>query len=330
MSKQTWTGIAVVGAGAIGCYFGGLLARTGSKVTLIGRPVHVAAINASGLRLERLGRLERVPIDATEHISGVRDAQLILFCVKSVDTEDAARKMAAHLAPDAVVLSLQNGVNNVERIRMHVNNATLPVLIYAAAEMAGAGTVEHTGGGNLVIGRTDDADSTQRLVNEIAAFFIAAGIPVRVSADIQAELWSKLVMNCAYNAISALTGARYAVMVAMPEVRGVMGAAVEEVIAVAHAKHIRLPDDIIDAAFKLADAMPQTISSTAQDILKGKRTEIDHLNGYVVRQGEALGISTPVNRTLTALTRLLERAKLDASSSGNERARARAPTGPFE
>ena len=298
--------IAVMGAGAIGCYFGGMLARAGHKVTLIGREAHVEAINRDGLRFQSLGRETRIAVKATDDVAAARGAGLILFCVKSLDTDDAAQKLAPHLAPDAVVLSLQNGVDNVDRIRAHTRNQVMPVLVYAAAQMPAPGFVQHTGGGNLVIGRSDQSDT-------IAALFSAAGVPLQISDNVDAELWTKLVMNCAYNAISALGNARYGEMVAMPEVRGVMIEAIKEVARVAEAKGISLPDNLIEATFKLADAMPVTMSSTAQDIRNGKRTEIDHLNGYVVRQGEALGIAAPVNRTLYALTKLLERTKLAPS-----------------
>jgi 2-dehydropantoate 2-reductase len=247
---------------------------------------------------------------ATEDIAGVRDARLVLFCVKSNDTDDAARAMAPHLAADAVVLSLQNGVDNVERIRAQVPNVVLPGLVYVAAQMAGPGSVHHTGGGNLTIGqmkafaRNDGSD--RRQLDEIAALFAGAGIKVTISETVEVDLWTKLVMNSAYNAISALTGSQYGRMVAIPEIRTVMADAVNEVVAVAAAKGVRLPDDLVEKAIRLADGMPVTISSTAQDLLRGRRTEIDHLNGYVVRQGDALGIATPVNRTLNALVKLAE------------------------
>jgi len=302
--------IAVVGAGAVGCYFGGMLARAGANVTLIGRRAHVDAIKRDGLLLQSLDFRQYIPVAATEHMSAVGDAGLVLFCVKSADTEDAARQMAPQLVADAVVLSLQNGVNNVERIRLHVKAPVIAGLVYAAAEMSAPGAVRHTGGGSLVIGRLNalpgDQETDPRLLAEIAALFTGAGIAVKISADIAAELWSKLVMNCAYNAISALSRAPYGRMVALPEIREIMRQTVDEVVQVARAKGIRLPDDMMEAAFRLADAMPATLSSTAQDILKGKRTEIDHLNGYVVREGEALGIPTPANRTLNALVKLLE------------------------
>jgi 2-dehydropantoate 2-reductase len=307
---QKTMSVAVVGAGALGCLFGGMLARAGAAVTLIGRPTHVAAIRRDGLRFESGGAQSIIRVMATEDIAGVRDARLVLFCVKSNDTDDAARAMAPHLAADAVVLSLQNGVDNVERIRAQVPNVVLPGLVYVAAQMAGPGSVHHTGGGNLTIGqmkalaRNDGSD--RRQLDEIAALFAGAGINVAISETVEVDLWTKLVMNSAYNAISALTGSQYGRMVAIPEIRTVMADAVNEVVAVAAAKGVRLPDDLVEKAIRLADGMPVTISSTAQDLLRGRRTEIDHLNGYVVRQGDALGIATPVNRTLNALVKLAE------------------------
>jgi len=313
MKNETWSPVAVVGAGALGCYFGGVLARAGATVTLIGRRVHVEAINRNGLGFESRGRQQFIPVAATERIAAVADARLVLFCVKSNDTDAAAGQMAQYLAAEAVVLSLQNGVDNVERIRLHLKQQVIPALVYAAAEMSAPGCVRHTGGGNLIIGALrgsgSDAAAPERPLDALAAFLTEAGIPVAMSDRIEVDLWSKLVMNCAYNAISALCVAQYAAMVALPEVRAVMCEAVREVAAVAAAKGIRLPDDIVDAAIGLADGMPVTMSSTAQDIRRGKRTEIDYLNGYVAREGQALGIPTPVNRTLNALVKLLEQGK---------------------
>jgi 2-dehydropantoate 2-reductase len=318
MTNRTWPRIAVVGAGALGCYFGAVLARAGLTVTLIGRQSHVDAINRDGL-LFRSGDFEqRVPIAATTDIAAVNDAKLILLCVKSSDTEGAVAKMARHLQPGVPILSLQNGVDNAERIRLHTANPAIPVLVYVGANVPAPGSVQHTGGGHLVMGQTAETrndESRTRLIGEVAALFRAAGIAVKISEDLEVDLWTKLVMNCAYNAISALSGANYGQMVASAEVRGVMRDAVQEVVRVAHAKNIRLPGNIVDAAMSLADAMPRTTSSTAQDIAKGKRTEIDHLNGYIVREGEMLGIPTPVNRTLTVLMKLLEQTRLNPKAS---------------
>jgi 2-dehydropantoate 2-reductase len=318
MSEQSEPKIAVLGAGALGSYFGARLARAGLDVTLIGRSGHVDAIKRDGLLLQSGDAEERIAIGATTDMAALGGASVVLFCVKSLDTEDAAAKMAPHLAPDAIILSLQNGVDNAERIRLHVSNQVIPVLVYIGANIPAPGHVRHTGGAHLIVGQLAEfrgRDAEGRLLDEIVALFTRAGLAVRISGDIEADLWTKLVMNCAYNAICALCSAPYGRIVASPEVVEVMREVVAEVVLVARAKGVELPGDIADRAIKFADAMPQTMSSTAQDIAKGKRTEIDHLNGYVARQGEALDIPTPVNRTLSALTKLLEQTR-SASPAG--------------
>ena len=304
MPQRNWLEVAVVGAGAVGCYYGAMLARAGFAVTLIGRAWHVEAIRRDGLRFLSGDLDERIAIGATTDIAAVAKAGLVLFCVKSSDTDIAAAAMAPHLKPGAIVLNMQNGVDNAERIRAHTRNTVMPMLVYTAATMPESGTVKHTGGGSLVIGRGGE---------DIAAMFEAAKVPVKIADDIDSELWIKLVMNCAYNAVCALTGMPYGRMVASPEVRTIMVQAADEVMALAKAKGIRLPDDLPDATIKLAQVMPTTMSSTAQDIAKGRPTEIDHLNGYVVREGARLGVATPVNAMLNALTKLLEQSKLARS-----------------
>jgi 2-dehydropantoate 2-reductase len=139
--------IAVLGAGAVGCYFGGMLARAGKAVTLIARANHVAAINMNGLYLDCLSFKEHVRLNATTDVADISNADLILCCVKSSDTEDAIRLIAPHIKKDAVILSLQNGVDNYERIRATISNPTFPSVVYVATRMAGDGHVEHVGRG---------------------------------------------------------------------------------------------------------------------------------------------------------------------------------------
>ncbi len=307
--------VAVMGAGAVGGYFGAMLARSGVKVRLIARAATVEAIARDGLRLDSAQFSERIGVEATTDPAGVRDAALVLFSVKSTATEEAARAIAPHLKPDAVVLSLQNGVDNFERIGAVVRNPVVPAVVYVAAEIPAPGIVCHNGRGDLVIGemprRGGDEPAPRPPLERIVAFFAAAGVPVRISPDIEGELWTKLVLNCAYNAISALGRSRYGAMVAMPQVRRVMRDAVAEIVALARAREVRLADDVMDAVFRLADAMPNQISSTAQDIALRRPTEIDYLNGYVVRESEARGLPAPVNRALHALVKLLERGRIE-------------------
>jgi 2-dehydropantoate 2-reductase len=316
VTDWSWPRVAVVGAGAVGCFYGGMLARAGAAVTLIGRPAHVQAIERDGLRLETLAFTERVALTASTDMAAAQGAALVLFCVKSTDTDAAAQALAPFLTADSIVLSLQNGVDNVERLRARVPGRVFAAVVYVAAAMAGAGHVRHTGRGDLVIGAID-ADPLAREVDpptlrQIATWFERAGIGCVVSDSIEGELWAKLLINCAYNAISALGRARYRRIGAHPPALGVLQAAVREVIAVAQAAGVRLPEaDLVEAACAISRTMAGATSSTAQDIARGKRTEIDHLNGYVVRRGEALGVPVPVNRTLHALVKLLEAAEPD-------------------
>lgn len=305
--------IAVVGAGAVGSYFGAMLARAGRSVVLIGRAPHVEAIRRDGLQLQTRSGTEAVRLEADTDITAVRGADLVLFCVKSPDTDAAARELAPQLDPGALVLSLQNGVDNAATIARHVACAVVPSVVYVATSMPAPGTVAHFGRGDLVIGAKDAA--LQPRLQAVAALFGSAGVPVVVSDDVMGELWRKLMLNCAYNAISAIAQQPYGRMAALPEIRAVMREVVQEVVAVAHADGQPLDlEACLQAMDKLAPAMPAQYSSTAQDLARGKPSEIDHLNGFVARRGAELGVPVPVNRTLHALVKLAEAAARGGSA----------------
>lgn len=295
--------IAVMGAGAVGCYYGGMLACAGHDVTLIGRPNHVDAIQRDGLLLDTQSFKEHVRLQASAEPRAVAGATLVLFCVKSTDTESAAAAIRPYLLPGALVLSLQNGVDNAVRLQ-----ATLPdqevaaSVVYVATEMPGPGHVKHNGRGELVIAAsTTTADA--------AALLVAAGVPTDISSNVEGALWAKLILNCAYNALSAITQQPYGQLVQGEGVQDVIRDLVNECLAVAQADGITVPGDVWQAVERIALTMPQQFSSTAQDLARGKRSEIDHLNGYVLRRGEALGVATPVNRVLHTLVKLLEGAR---------------------
>jgi 2-dehydropantoate 2-reductase len=297
--------VAVLGAGAVGCFFGGMLARAGHRVTLIGRSVHVEAFKARGLHFDGLKFDEHVPVDASTEAGAVRGARLVLFCVKSTDTEDAAAQMAPFLDASALVVNLQNGVDNTERIQSRIVQPVIPAGVYVATEMAGPGHLKHHGRGDLVIGALDDKMPADALAL-VKQWFEPAGVPVAISNNVAGELWAKLVVNCAYNALSAITQLPYGKMIAGAGIRETMRDLVEEALAVAKASGVQMASDMLAKTYRIAQAMPTQYSSTAQDLARGKPTEIDHLNGFVVRQGEALGVPTPANRVLHALVKLIE------------------------
>ncbi|OYY85493.1 MAG: 2-dehydropantoate 2-reductase [Polaromonas sp. 28-63-22] len=248
--------VAVMGAGAVGCYYGGMLARAGHDVVLIARPQHVEAIARSGLRMEAQTFDEQVRLAASSEASAVQGAALVLFCVKSTDTESAGALIRPHLAGDALVLCLQNGVDNADRLRTVLpQHAVAAAVVYVATEMAGPGHVRHHGRGELVIEPSGPGEA-------VAKALIGAGVPTDISSNVRGALWAKLILNCAYNAVSAITQLPYGKTVAG--------------------------------------------EGTAQDLARGKRSEIDYLNGLIVQRGAALGVATPVNRVLWALVKLME------------------------
>lgn len=304
MNKQEEQGLrfAIMGAGAVGCYFGGMLARAGHQVTLIGRGAHVQAIRQQGLRLDTQTFDETLHVTATTDVAAVRDAQIVLFCVKSTDTVSAAAQIAPHLDPAAIVLSLQNGVENAELLKAALPQQVIAAVVYVATEMAGPGHLRHHGRGELTIGASAASE-------RIATLFTAAGIPVQVSDNVVGAQWAKLIINCAYNAISAITQMPYGRLMQGEGIETLMQSVVDECRAVSDAAGIHVPGDSMQEVRRIAQTMAGQFSSTAQDLARGKPNEIDHLNGYVCRQAQALGISTPVNHALTCLVKLLAEKK---------------------
>ena len=307
---QGQTRVAVMGAGAVGCYYGGMLALAGIPVTLVGRAQHVEAIARNGLAIVRDYRRDVVQVAATTHVAGVAGADVILVCVKSPDTMAAATAMKTHLRSDAVVVSLQNGVSNADALLGVVDHVVLAAAVWVGAYMEGPGVVRHTGRGDLILGVT--RGGAQRLdararAQAIAKMFESTGVGCPIADDVEQVLWRKLAINCAFNAVSALGRSRYGRMAGDPATREIMAAAVRETVAVARASGIALDsDEVLDAVWRTAEALPNQYSSTAQDIIRGRPTEIDMLNGYVAQRGDGLGMATPVNRTLHALVRLRE------------------------
>jgi len=304
-SPEPWPRIAVVGAGAVGGYFGGLLARAGAPVVMIGRPPFVEAVKKNGLFLDTLHFQESVRVEASTELAAVRGAEIVLFCVKTTDNAATARAIAPLLAPNALVLSFQNGVDNVEQIRAAAAIEALPTVVYVAASVPEPGRVKHVGRGDLVFGPRNE--KTER----VASLFSRANVPSKISDNIAGELWTKLIWNCALNAVSALGRAKYGQIAASADARKLVETVVDEVLTVARAADIHPPglEDpkaAIAGAFKIAVQMSEALSSTAQDMNRGKRTEIDSLNGYISRRGAEVGVPTPVNHALYALVKLAE------------------------
>jgi 2-dehydropantoate 2-reductase len=285
----------------VGSFFGALLHRAGHEVVLIGRPAFVAAVHRDGLKLTMKDFDGFLPLQADTSPEAVRGAQLVLFCVKSGDTETAGAAIKPFLASSCTVLCLQNGVDNAQRLSQVLQREAVPVAVYVATGMAAPGQVVHYGRCELILGPAAGSDA-------VAQAFNAAGIPATVTARVHDALWAKLTINCAYNALSALTQLPYGQLLEQHGMIATLRSLHEECLAVAAAAGITLPATLWEDTLAIGRSMPGQRSSTAQDVARARRSEIDYINGYVVRAGERLGIATPVNQALHALVRVKDDA----------------------
>jgi len=297
---------AVVGAGAIGSLFGGLLAEAGADVWLVDIwHQHVDAINDHGLCIEREGPARTLQVRATMNPSAVGKAELIMVLVKSTDTAAAAETVAALCGPDSLVLTLQNGLGNTETLERQMGST--PVLAGVTSHgvtMLGPGHIRHAGVGPTVIGSWS-ADGHAGAV-AVAGFLTESGIGTSADENIRAVLWDKLFVTVGINAITALTGILSGRLLELESTRDLVTSAVEEAVAVARAAGIDVREDPVDHVCDVIRATAENRSSMGQDVDNRRLTEIEAINGAVVREAERQGIEVPVNRTLTALIETLQ------------------------
>jgi len=298
--------IAVMGAGAVGGYFGALLHRGGLDVTLIARGRHLEAIKAHGLRIKSTQGDLTVPAKAVGDPRAVGPVDLILFCVKSYDTESAARQCLPIVQESTAILCLQNGVDNEEKIAMVAGGEkVLGGVAYIGAGVSEPGVVVHTAEGRIVFGEMRGGVSER--VRRLEQIFRDAGFPVEVSSNIKAILWGKLCWNAAFNALNTLVGGDVRVLVERPETRTLARQVMEEVRAVANANNVPLSADLAERLLTWTDTAAGSMkTSTRQDLEAGKRLEVEALNGAVVRKGEAAGVPTPFNFALYALLKAID------------------------
>jgi len=293
--------IAVLGSGGIGGYYGALLAKAGHDVSFIARGAHLEAMQRRGLTLRTPDGDSTIPVTAVADTRTVGAVDLVLFCVKSYDTEPAAQALAPLMARDTAVVTFQNGVDNVEAIASVVGSGTVLVgVVYIALQLAGPGMVQRTGGdGKIVLGELGGA-LTER-VQRIASAFQQSGVPHQVSTDINRVLWEKFLFIAGVGGVTALARSGIGPLLASPEGRTLLTTSCEEIAAVALAERVPLPADAADRAVEQAATLPpQWRSSLARDLEDGRRLEVEALSGAVVRRGLKLGLPTPIHRTIAA------------------------------
>ena len=298
--------IAIVGAGAMGSLFGALLTEAGLDVWLldIWEP-HISTMKQKGLSVQREAQTRVVKVNATTDPSQIGMVDLVIVFVKSYHTASAAKTARELAGRRGVVLTLQNGMGNTDIIAQAIE----PRRIIAGttshgATLIGPGTILHAGIGPTTIGMWADSDQTQ--ANKIAAIFNKAGIKTEVVEDVRSVLWTKLLINVGINAITALTGIKNGQILDLDATKELCRRAVEEGMAVAKAQGIKVKDDMVEQVFRVAGATASNRSSMGQDVDRKRQTEIQAINGFVVREGGKLGIKTPVNQTLTALIETLQ------------------------
>ena len=295
--------IAVVGAGGTGGYFGGLLARAGQDVTFIARGAHLEALRARGLTVEsKLAGTFTVFVQATDAPSEVASVDLILFCVKTYDT--AAESIRPLIRPDTMLLSLQNGIDNEERIaRVLGHSSQLGAVAYVVSAIKAPGVVAQTAGpGQIILGELSGGASarTERLRDVLQR----AGITTEVHPDIRVVLWQKFLFICAFSGVTAVTRLPIGTILTDPVTRALFRGVAEEVEAVARADGIELPADSGEQALATAAAVePWGHGSLYHDLAVGRRLELESLNGEVVRRGRKHGIETPLNFAIYAALR---------------------------
>lgn len=295
----------MVGSGAVGGYFGGRLAAAGEKVTFLARGAHLAAMREKGLRIESPGgeiHLKPRARDAAS-LEGER-FDLILLAVKAHQTAGLALRLAAWLAGEGVVLSLQNGVENEQILAEALGeDRVLGGIAYIEAALEEPGFIRHFRAGRLVVGELDGrvTDRTRR----IAARFEAAGVPCQITGNLGTELWQKLAFNCALNGWTALTRHDAGRILAAPGGEELFLQTIEEALAVARASGIPIPPETGGNLLAFARSAGDMRSSMLTDLERGHPLEVEEMHGIVVRKGEELGVATPVNRVLyTALSLL--------------------------
>jgi 2-dehydropantoate 2-reductase len=306
--------IVVLGAGAIGSLFGGLLSEAGLEVTLIGRPPHIEAIREHGLRIDAVKGKKIIRISAETDVSAVKgEVDIVLCTVKAYDTKQAAADAKALMNGESLFVCMQNGLD-VEKeaadtlgeanvVRGVTNNGALIIK---------PGYVKHTGVGDTLIGLPNKRLMVK--MEKLTQALNRAGLPTKITDDISRVVWSKVLINLGINAIGAITRLRNGDLLLSHDLMDLMRSAIEEGLTVAEGLKISFRDeDIISKTYQIARATAQNKNSMLQDVEKGRRTEIDFINGAIVRLGKRIGVPTPINDALTALIKGIELSTSNAS-----------------
>jgi 2-dehydropantoate 2-reductase len=301
--------IGVVGAGGVGGYYGASLALAGAEVGLIARGDHLAAIRERGLRVRADDGDFTVQVAASDDPAEIGPCDAVIFSVKSYDTDQAAALLEPLLKPETAVLSLQNGVDNEEKIAARIGSEhVLGGVSFILSHIAEPGVVEQVGSVRRVIFGELDGSRSER-ASELLAEFRKAGIDTDLADDVRVVLWDKFAYLCALAGLTAVTRLPIDKLLAVPETRNLFREVVREVALVARAEGVELAEDIVDQKTAFAETLgPNSFSSLHHDLVTGHRLELDALHGELTRRAARHGISVPVSQVIYALLRPWELA----------------------
>ncbi|MFH0826306.1 MAG: 2-dehydropantoate 2-reductase [Candidatus Omnitrophota bacterium] len=299
--------IVIVGPGAMGSLFAAFLSKSKEDVWILDKSKERAAqIHQNGISLEGVSGNWHAAVKATSEAKEIGEADLVLVCVKSYDTKQAAVRLKPLVGENTSVLTLQNGIGNIEIIGEVVgSDKVIGGVTNEGATLLETGRIRHAGKGETVVGRIDGRIPVQ--LRSIREVFNKVGFATRISRDIKGLLWSKLIINAGINALTAITRLNNGRLVEFEGTRKVLRDAVTEAVRIAKRKRIKLIyDDPLAKVEAVCEATSGNVSSMLQDVLRKKRTEIDYINGVIVRQAQELGIPTPVNSALVDLVKTIE------------------------
>ncbi|SAK85515.1 2-dehydropantoate 2-reductase [Caballeronia pedi] len=311
--------IAILGAGALGCAIGSTLTEGGHETWLIDRsPAHVEAMRRDGLQVDDADGSRRVKVRAATRAAEVGAVDLVVVLVKSFHTDSAMRGALDLIGPDTLVLSLQNGLGHEDVLADIVGRErVLAGKTYVGGVLRAPGHIQSGVRGKFTFIGELDGQLTRR-ARTIADAFNASGLATQVSDNILGTMWDKLLINVATGAVTGITRLTYGQLYEEPALKATALAAVAEAMAVAKANGVKLSMTYAEQAWNLAaeGLAPEFKTSMLQSLEKGSVTEIDFINGAVVRWGERLGVPTPVNSTLVACIKGIERAMTDRQREG--------------
>lgn len=299
--------IIIVGPGAMGCLFAAFLSKSKEEIWILDKNKGRAAkIKEQGIIVEGISGNWQAAVNATNEPKDIKNADLIIIGVKSYDTKEAIVHAKLLVAENTRVLTVQNGIGNIEIIGEVVGqDKVIGGVSNLGATLLDIGKVRHAGKGETVIGRIDGKIPVE--MRSIRELFNKAGLETRISRDIKGLLWSKLIINVGINALTAITRLNNGRLVEFEGTRKILRDAVTEATRVAKRKRIKLIyDDPLAKVEAVSEATATNVSSMLQDVLRKKRTEIDFINGVIVRQGQELGIPVPVNSILVGLVKTIE------------------------